>query len=94
MNNQIVIKRKKRTNQSEVFMNNFVQWVEYWRKNPHRFITDYLGLKLYDFQKILIYQMNFYNNFIFIASRGLANKMFKYMKGILCILLIKISLKT
>ena len=81
MNNQIIIKRKKRTNQSEVFINNFVQWVEYWRKNPHRFITDYLGLKLYDFQKILIYQMNFYNNFIFIASI-----LAQYYRNIICIL--------
>lgn len=69
---KIVIKRKKRIDQSVVFMNNFLLWVEFWRKNPHRFITDYLKLILYDFQKILIYQMNMYNNFIFVASRGLA----------------------
>lgn len=73
-NNKIIIKRKKRQDSSEIFLNNFMEWVEYWRKNPHRFVTDYLQLKLYDFQKILIYQMNLYNNFIFVASRGLANK--------------------
>lgn len=66
--NKITIKRKKRQNSSEVFLDNFELWVEYWRKNPHRFITEYLQLKLYDFQKILIYQMNMYNNFIFVAS--------------------------
>lgn len=47
-------------------------WFAYWRANPHRFITDYLGLVLYDFQKVLIYVMNFYTYFIFTASRGLA----------------------
>lgn len=67
-NNKIIIKRKKRQDASEIFLNNFMEWVEYWRKNPHRFVTDYLQLKLYDFQKILIYQMNLYNNFIFVAS--------------------------
>lgn len=67
-NNKIIIKRKKRQDSSEIFLNNFMKWVEYWRKNPHRFVTDYLQLKLYDFQKILIYQMNLYNNFIFVAS--------------------------
>lgn len=49
-------------------------WFAYWRANPHRFITDYLGLVLYDFQKVLIYAMNFYTYFIFVASRGLASK--------------------
>ena len=67
-NNKIIIKRKKRQDSSEIFLNNFMEWVEYWRKNPHRFVTVYLQLKLYDFQKILIYQMNLYNNFIFVAS--------------------------
>ena len=70
---KIVIKRAKRKSQDEEYIKNFEAWVEFWRKNPHRFITDYLQLTLYDFQKILIYQMNMYNNFIFVASRGLAN---------------------
>lgn len=69
MNNKIIIKRKKRHDSNEVFESNFMEWIEFWRKNPHRFITDYLQLTLYDFQKILIYQMNYYNNFIFVASK-------------------------
>lgn len=69
MNDKIVIKRKKRKDSSVSFTENFLEWVEFWRKNPHRFITDYLQLTLYDFQKILIYQMNHYNNFIFVASK-------------------------
>jgi len=70
----ITIKRLKKENktQQQIYAENFEEWVGYWRSNPHRFITDYLGLELHDFQKVLIYQMNKYPNFIFIASRGLA----------------------
>lgn len=53
-------------------MENFEEWLGYWRDNPHRFITDYLGLRLYDFQKILIYMMFKYPSFVYVASRGLA----------------------
>lgn len=72
--NKIYIKRKKKFNvtKQEQFMVNSELWIAYWRANPHRFITEYLGLILYDFQKILIYQMFMYPKFIFIASRGLA----------------------
>ena len=54
------------------FMDNLEEWAAYWRSNPHRFITDYLGLKLYDFQKVIVYQMFNYPNFILVCSRGLA----------------------
>lgn len=68
--NKIYIKRKKKANltRKEKFMKNFEEWVGFWRANPHRFITDYLGLILYDFQKVLIYQMFMFPKFIFIAS--------------------------
>lgn len=68
--NKIYIKRKKKFNitKQEQFMINFEEWVSYWRANPHRFVTEYLGLVLYDFQKILIYQMFMFPKFIFIAS--------------------------
>jgi hypothetical protein len=68
--NKKTIEEQKRENKEA--------WVAYWRANPHRFITEWLGLQLYDFQKILIYQMNMYPNFIFLASRGLA-------KGSVCL---------
>lgn len=73
MSEKILIKRLRKNNKTkqEILDENFEKWVSYWRSNPHRFITDYLGLILYDFQKVLIYQMNKYPNFIFVASRGL-----------------------
>lgn len=73
MENKIIIKRPKKivkTNR-ELYNDNFERWVAYWRANPHRFITDYLGLILYDFQKVLICMMNEHPSFLFVASRGL-----------------------
>lgn len=68
---KIVRPKKRSATRYEQFMDNFEEWVGYWRANPHRFITDYLQLKLYDFQQVLIYMMFFYPNFVFVASRGL-----------------------
>ena len=51
-------------------------WAEYWRKNPHRFAIEYLGINLYPFQMILIFMMNISNLFAFIACRGLRKIIF------------------
>ena len=51
-------------------------WAEYWRKNPHRFAIEYLGINLYPFQMILIFMMNISNLFAFIACRGLRQIVF------------------
>ena len=74
MENKIVIRRLKQQSVTlkEQYNENFEEWASYWRANPHRFITDYLGMTLYDFQKVLIYQMNLVPNYIFIGSRGIA----------------------
>ena len=74
LNHKIYIKKAKKANTSRTkrFMDNLEDWVAYWRANPHRFICDYLGLKLFDFQKVLIYMMFKYPSFILVASRGLA----------------------
>lgn len=71
---KICIKRLKVQNKTlqEQYDECFEEWVAYWRANPHRFIIDYLGLTLYDFQQILIYQMNINPNYLYVASRGLA----------------------
>jgi hypothetical protein len=45
-------------------------WVSYWRENIHRFALEYLGLKLHLFQLILLYLMDKYPFFMWIASRG------------------------
>ena len=51
-------------------------WAEYWRKNPHRFAIEYLGINLYPFQMILIFMMNISNLLAFIACRGLRQIVF------------------
>lgn len=73
MGKKIII-RKLKKNKKDVeleYKNNIEKHIAYYRANPHRFITEYLGLKLYDFQKVIIYLMNKFPNFLFFASRGL-----------------------
>lgn len=43
----------------------------YYRKNIHRFASEFLGLKLKWFQKVLLWAMNYYDAFYFVAARGL-----------------------
>lgn len=47
-----------------------MSWAGYWRKNPHRFARDYIGIKLHIYQSILLYMMNKVDVFMYIAARG------------------------
>ena len=47
------------------------KWAGFYRANPHRFAKDYLGLNLYMFQYIIIYLIDRYSFFMWIASRGI-----------------------
>ena len=55
---------------SERMMEGIGYWASFYRKNPQRFVKEYLNIQLKLFQKILIYCMmnNYY--FMYIASRG------------------------
>jgi hypothetical protein len=55
---------------SEKLMNGIGIWASFYRANPHRFVSEYLGINLKIFQKILIYMMNHYHYFMYLASRG------------------------
>lgn len=44
--------------------------VSFWRANPHRFAKDYLGVNLFLYQVLLLWAMNKYNFFMYIAARG------------------------
>lgn len=44
------------------------KWTGFYRANPHRFVLDYLGIKLHMFQKILIYMCFHVNYFMYLAS--------------------------
>lgn len=69
-----ILKTKERSNLKKDSYQNLIEgakiWAEYFRKNPHRFCTEYLGINLYPFQMILIYMMNICTTFAFIACRG------------------------
>lgn len=54
------------------FVAHFILWVTFWRRNLHRFATDYLGLKLRLYQVIMLYLMGVNNTFVCIASRASA----------------------
>lgn len=56
-------------------------WCGYYRANPHKFVADYLDIQLKLFQQILIYFMNIFHYFMFIASRGLGKT---YLTAIFC----------
>ena len=55
---------------SERLMNGVAYWGSFYRKNPQRFVKDYLNITLKLFQKILIYMMMVSTNFMYVASRG------------------------
>lgn len=55
---------------SERLMDGVAYWASYYRKNPQRFVEEYLNIKLKLFQKILIYMMMVSTNFMYLASRG------------------------
>lgn len=54
----------------EKIRNGFKIWTSYYRENMHRFIEEYLGIKLHLFQMILIYMMTHVSYFMYFASRG------------------------
>ena len=49
---------------------NLMRRVAMWRRNPQIMAEEYLGIKLFLYQKILIYLMNLFPEFMYIAARG------------------------
>ena len=61
-------------------------WVGYWRANLHRFAED-LGVQLKTFQKLLIFMMDKFPMFMYVASRGTGKSFLIALYAILkCIL--------
>ena len=63
-------KNMENMTRSERLMNGIGLWTSYYRKFPHIFVKEYLGINLKTFQCILIYMMMHFNYFCYIASRG------------------------
>ena len=53
-------------------VNNFMEWVTFFRRNLHRFATDYLGIKLYWYQAVILYMMGIKKFITIIACRAAA----------------------
>ena len=72
--NLFKINKNRRLNRtySENFNEKIKIWASFYRANPHRFVRDYLGIKLHLFQVILLWAMMHHNIFMFIGSRGIS----------------------
>lgn len=53
-------------------VDHFIQWVTFFRRNIHRFATDYLGIKLHLYQIILLYLMGVSQFIVVVAARATA----------------------
>ena len=62
LSNDITEERKER----------LIEWITFYRRNVHRFVEHYLGIKLYPYQIMWIYLMGISDSFVAICSRGTA----------------------
>ena len=53
-------------------VDHFLDWVTFFRRNLHRFATDYLGIKLHLYQIIMLYLMGINHFIVVVASRASA----------------------
>ena len=51
---------------------NLIDWITFYRRNVHRFVEHYFGIKLYFYQRIWLYFMSTRDSFVAIASRASA----------------------
>lgn len=66
----MAIKQKTPQSNYEKTREGFKKWTSFYRANPHRFAKDYLGVKLFLYQVLLLWAMNKYSFFMYIAARG------------------------
>jgi hypothetical protein len=67
--------------------NKVILWNTFFRRNPHRFIEMYMGVKLHPYQILWIYLMSISDTFVAIASRASAKSFLVAVFGIaMCIL--------
>jgi hypothetical protein len=53
-------------------INNLIEWTDFYRTNLDRFATHYLGLKLYEYQRLMLYELGNAQDTTVIASRAAA----------------------
>ena len=67
--------RKKITKKEEIdlrFEENIIDWCTFYRRNIHRFIEHYFGIKLHLYQVIMIYLMNLCPTVVVVCSRAVS----------------------
>lgn len=62
----------KKESKTEAWRTRVIDWVTFYRRNIHRFIEHYFGIKLHLYQIIWIYFMSKCDTFVTIASRASA----------------------
>lgn len=66
---------------------NIIMWNTFFRRNPHRFVEMYMGIKLFPYQIIWLYLMSISDVFVAICSRASAKSFLVAVFGIVqCIL--------
>lgn len=70
-------------NHEEKLRRGFIKWTAFYRQNPHRFAKDYLGVNLFLYQVLLLWAMNKYSFFMYIAARGQGKS---YLIAIYCVI--------
>ena len=56
----------------QAHVNRLIDWTDFYRHNIHRFATHYLGLKLYPYQRLMLYEMGNAEETTIIAARASA----------------------
>lgn len=67
-----VDKTKENMSKNEKMRTQIKKWTTFYRLNIHRFVEHYFGIKLFLFQKILLYFMNINTFFMWVAARGIS----------------------
>ena len=60
----------KEVDMSKARRDKLIDWITFYRRNMHRFIEHYFGIKLHPYQVLLIYLMSISDSFVAICSRG------------------------
>ena len=63
-------KEKKKKFSPQEQREHTIAWTTYYRRNIHKFATEYLGVRLHFFQRCMLYLMSVCSTVVFIMSRG------------------------
>jgi len=70
------VKIKESPVDPEFMEERIMEWVTFYRRNIHRFIEHYMGIRLYWFQKIMAYSLSVSEESVVLAARGIGKTWF------------------